>query len=175
MNLKVRFHEAMGKMKISNRTPLVVSAKSAWIGGLGGFITIAVLMGLTFWFEQAWIMAPFGASCVLAFGLWEAPLSQPRNLLGGHLLSTFIGLVMLELLGDSVWSAAAAVGLAIACMQLTKTTHPPAGADPLVVILGGASWSYLLTPALTGSLVIIVLAVLFHNLIRDRRYPTFWW
>ncbi|GIZ16513.1 hypothetical protein RCZ15_24140 [Capnocytophaga catalasegens] len=81
-------------------------------------------------------MAPFGATCVLAFGVPNSPLAQPRNIIGGHLISTLIELLCLYLPGNQWYSLALGVGLSIGIMQLTKTTHPPAGADPIVVILG---------------------------------------
>lgn len=108
-------------------------------------------------------MAPFGASCVLAFGIWDAPFSRPRNIVGGQLITTLSGIALLHLFGQSVWVMAAGVGLAIGLMMLTKTTHPPAGADPLVVIAGCRGWSFLLAPVLIGSVLILAAAVLINN------------
>ena len=119
-------------------------------------------------------MAPFGASCVLAFGIWDSPLSQPRNIIGGHLISTFTGLVLYHLFGQGPIVMAVGVGLAIAFMMLTKTTHPQAGADPLVVIIAGSGWSFLFTPVLIGALVIVLAALLVNNLDKKRCYPLFW-
>jgi CBS-domain-containing membrane protein len=162
------------KMRSKDRSPLKVVPKNALIGSIGGFIAIALLALLTNLTSNAWIMAPFGATCVLAFGLWDAPLSQPRNIIGGHLISTFVGLLCLHLFGRSIWVMAVGVGLAIGLMMLSKTTHPPAGADPLVVILSGSSWSFLFAPVLIGSVVIVVIALIINNLDKNRRYPTFW-
>lgn len=147
---------------------------NAAIGAFGGFIAIASLALLTDFTSAAWIMAPFGASCVLAFGVWDSPLSQPRNIIGGHLISTFTGLVLYHLFGQGPIVMAIGVGLAIAFMMLTKTTHPPAGADPLVVIIAGSGWSFLFTPVLIGALVIVLAAILVNNLDKKRRYPSFW-
>jgi CBS-domain-containing membrane protein len=141
---------------------------------IGGFLTIFALILLTKITSAVWLMAPFGASCVLAFGLWNAPLSQPRNIIGGHFVSTFVGLASYHFFGDEPWAIGLAVGLAIAVMMLTKTTHPPAGADPLVVMLGQYGWSYLFTPVLTGAVIIVLLALLINNLRSNRSYPTFW-
>ncbi|MET3506217.1 HPP family protein [Halalkalibacter oceani] len=167
--------EFFTKMKGQGRSPLKVVPRNAIIGGIGGFFAIGVLAMLTNWTSNLWIMAPFGASCVLAFGLWEAPLSQPRNIIGGHFISTFVGLALLHLFGQSMWVMATGVGLAIAMMMLTKTTHPPAGADPLVVIAAGSGWSFLLMPVFVGSVIIVLAALLINNLDHGRRYPTFWW
>jgi CBS-domain-containing membrane protein len=162
------------KMNGAGRSPLKVLPRNAAIGAVGGFTAIAILAVLTNFTSVVWIMAPFGASCVLAFGLWDAPLSQPRNIIGGHLVSTFVGLALYHLFGKGPVIMAVGVGLAIGFMMLTKTTHPPAGADPLVVIMAGSSWSFLLAPVLIGAVVIVIVALLVNNLDKRRRYPTFW-
>ncbi|XDD51731.1 HPP family protein [Leptospira sp. WS92.C1] len=59
-------------------------------------------------------------------------------------------------------------------MQLTKTTHPPAGADPIVILMGNVDWNFILTPALSGSLILLILALGFNNLSKNRQYPKFW-
>ncbi|WP_339817401.1 HPP family protein [Paenibacillus sp. FSL R7-0216] len=163
------------KMKGAGSSPLKVVPGNAGMGFVGGLVTISLLSLLTDMTSAVWIMAPFGASCVLAFGIWDAPLSQPRNIIGGHLVSTFVGLVYFHLFGDGVWVVGLAVGSAIAAMMLTKTTHPPAGADPIVVILAGSGWSFLVTPVLLGSVLIVVIAIIINNLHRHRKYPTFWY
>lgn len=164
----------LSKMKGKGRSPLQVNIKDSFTGLIGGFLTIVTLSYLTNMTSTEWLMAPFGASCVLVFGVWNAPLSQPRNVIGGHFLSTFIGLLIYNLFGNEPWSIAIAVGLAIAIMMLTKTTHPPAGADPLVVMLGTYSWHYLISPVLIGSTIIVIFALLINNLRSNRNYPTFW-
>lgn len=164
----------LGKMKGGARNPSVVRPRAALAGAVGGFAAIGLLALLTEWSAASWIMAPFGASCVLAFGLWDSPLAQPRNIIGGHLLSTFVGLLVYHLIGGGTLSLALGVGLAIGLMMVTRTTHPPAGADPIVVILAGSGWSFLLTPVLAGSVVIVAAALLLNNLDPTRRYPVFW-
>jgi CBS-domain-containing membrane protein len=79
-----------------------------------------------------------------------------------------------HLFGQGSWQLGFAVGLAIAVMILSKTTHPPAGADPIVVILAGSKWSFLFTPVLAGSIVIVFLALIINNFEKNRKYPTFW-
>ncbi|MEC2076213.1 HPP family protein [Metabacillus fastidiosus] len=162
------------KMRGKGRSPLKVNMKDILTGLIGGFLTIFALIILTNITETAWLMASFGASCVLAFVAWNAPLSQPRNIIGGHFVSTLTGLVILHLIGDEPWAMGLAVGLAISFMILTKTTHPPAGADPIIVMIGGYSWGYLITPVFIGSIIIVIFALLLNNLRRNREYPTFW-
>ncbi|WP_127531016.1 HPP family protein [Paenibacillus kobensis] len=164
----------LSKMSGSGTSPLTVSVKTALIGFIGGSAAIGLLAYLTHLTTSVWLMAPFGASCVLAFGLWDAPLSQPRNIIGGHLVSTAAGLLLVHLFGSEYWVLGVGVGLAIALMHVTRTTHPPAGADPIVVILAGSPWSFLFHPVLIGSVAIVLLALLINNLDPQRRYPKFW-
>lgn len=141
---------------------------------LGAILAI----GITGWLTQAsgypWAMAPFGATCVLAFGLPDSPLAQPRHIVGGHLVATAIGLAALWLLGDSWGSMAVATGLALGAMQVLRVVHPPAGANPMVVIASGAHADFLLTPVLAGSLTIVLVAMLVNNLRSRGSYPRYW-
>lgn len=162
------------KFITKQRSPLKVNLNDSFIGLIGGFITITLLGLLTKDAHSLWLIAPFGASCVLAFGVWNAPLSQPRNIIGGHLISSFIGIVMYKLMGNSPVSIGIGVGLAIAIMILTKTTHPPAGADPIVAIMAGSSWGFLFKPVLLGAVIIVIIAIIVNNFSKLRKYPTFW-
>ena len=150
----------------------------AWLNrilpGLGGMIAIYSGLTLGGLSDFTLIMAPFGATCVLIFALPESPLAQPRNVVGGHLLSSIVGLLLYQMFGTHSWSIALAVGLAIALMQWTRTIHPPAGADPIVVMLAGASWSFLLTPVLAGALLMVLVGFLYHKAAR-KSYPKQWW
>lgn len=145
---------------------------------LSAFIGTLLAIGSTGWLSHAsgtpWLMAAFGASCVLAFGVPDSPLAQPRSIIGGHLLSALIGLVLLNTLGNAWWVGALGVALALVLMQQTRTLHAPAGANPLVVITAGASWSYLLTPVLAGSVVIVAVAWLVNNARHRNSYPKYW-
>lgn len=155
-------------------TPPRVSPADAAVSGLGGLVAIGLVsyLGLTSGFP--WLIAPFGATCVLAFAAHSSPLSQPRSIIGGHFVATLVGLVVLTLFGSTWWSVALGVGLAITAMALTRTLHAPAGADPIVVITGNAGWGFLVSPVLLGSLAIVLVALLYNNLFENRRYPQFW-
>lgn len=144
-------------------------------GLLGGGVGIALLALLTT--AQGWplLMAPLGASCVLLFAAPDTPLAQPRNVIGGHLVASLVGLLLLRSLGPGALSMGLAVGLAIALMQATRTLHAPAGADPLVLMLAGkVSWGFLLAPVLAGSVLLVLLALLVNNLPRGRSWPRYW-
>jgi CBS-domain-containing membrane protein len=175
MTTERRIPSLLSKMNTKASSPLKVVPKAVLIGFIGGFISIGLLSLLSSWTSVLWIMAPFGASCVLAFGVWDAPLYQPRNIIGGHVVSTFVGLLMYHLFGQGTLVIAIGVGLAISAMMLTKTTHPPAGADPIVVIVTASSWSFLVTPVLIGAIVIVIFALIINNLDPNRKYPTFWY
>jgi CBS-domain-containing membrane protein len=126
------------------------------------------------------LIGSFGASAVLLYGAVKSPLAQPRNLMGGHVLSAVIGVAAYTVLGEHLWLAAAtAVATAIAVMHLARTLHPPGGATALIAVIGGESihglgFLYALVPAGTGAAVMLVVALLVNNLSGRRRYPGFW-
>ncbi|MDX9688815.1 HPP family protein [Halopseudomonas formosensis] len=145
------------------------------LAGLGAMLCITVLSSLGSAVQSSvWLMAPFGATMVILFGLPESPLAQPRNIIVGHLLTTAIGLSIAALAGVSPWSMGVAVGLAVSLMLLTNTTHPPAGANPLVVMLAGEHWDFLIMPVAAGAILIVVFGVLYHRLISKQQYPKRW-
>ena len=152
--------------------PRVTYILTTWICSI---IAIAVLYGVSYFSDAILIMAPFGATCVLLFGAPDSPLAQPRNVIGGHVIATAISLVFLHVLGDSWYVVALCVGTAIAMMQWTKTLHPPAGADPLVVILTHASWSFVFIPVFVGAVILVLCAVITNNVAKERHYPKYWW
>ncbi|MFC7049652.1 HPP family protein [Emcibacter nanhaiensis] len=138
---------------------------------LGGAVAIGLLGALTGYTNVPLLMAPFGASCVLVFGLPESPLAQPRNVIGGHTLTALTGFIFLYLFGDGWWAIGLAVGTAIALMQLTRTTHPPAGANPILVMLSAPTASFLLFPVLSGALLVVFVGILVNNISTTRSYP----
>lgn len=143
----------------------------AWFGG---FLAISAVAGLTDAFSAALILGSFGASCVLVFGYPDVPFSQPRNVVLGHVLSSAIGLLFLSLMGPTWWAVALAVGTAIALMMLTRTVHPPARSNPIIVFLTYPSWTFLLFPTLIGAIVLVSVALVYNNTTRSSRYPKYW-
>ena len=143
----------------------------AWFGG---FFSIFITGYLTKSYDNLLVMGSFGASCVLLFGFPKSPFSQPRNVILGHFLSTFIGLAFLHFLGNEYWSMALALATAIAVMIATNTVHPPAGSNPLIVFLLSANWDYLIFPTLLGSIILVIVALFYNNLHKNRAYPQYW-
>lgn len=150
------------------------SHKSVAIAWLGGALAIAAVASLTDALSAMLVLGSFGASCVLVFGYPDAPFSQPRNVVAGHVLSSAVGLLCLQLFGPHWWSMALAVGTAIALMMATRTVHPPAGSNPVIVFLSQPGWGFLLFPTALGALVIVAVALVYNNLTRSARYPKYW-
>lgn len=120
------------------------------------------------------VLGLFGASCVLLFGYLERPFSQPRNVVGGHATAAASGLVFLHARGPAWWSMALALACAFALMHATRTVHPPAGSNPVIVMLAMPDWMLLLTPTLAGSLLIVLTAVIVNNHDRQISHPRRW-
>ncbi|WP_311567368.1 HPP family protein [Photobacterium arenosum] len=129
----------------------------ALLSGLGAAVAIGLLsLAENLTSAGLWLMAPFGATAVLVFGVPDSPLAQPRNVIAGHLLTAFIGVFFVSFVGVTSLTLAVASGLAVSAMLLTKTTHPPAGANPLLIMLTGQTWSFLITPVLIGAVVMVL-------------------
>jgi CBS-domain-containing membrane protein len=138
---------------------------AALIAGLGAAIAILILSLLSHLpHSVVLIMAPFGASTVLVFGLPNSPLAQPKNVILGHLITAFIGLLVLHTLGVSPCTLALATGAAVACMMISDTTHPPAGANPLLIMLTHQDWAFLVTPVLLGAAIIVITGKVYSNI-----------
>ena len=147
------------------------------IAGVGGLIIIALLQLVqTEWDLAQCFIVPFGATAVLVFAAPAAPFSQPRNIVGGHLLSALTGIVVYTLFEETAWwTLGLANGIAIMLMVATKTVHPPAGATSLLPVIGCTTeLDWLLSPVLVGCLIVLVVGILYNNIWAKRRYPAFW-
>ena len=151
--------------------PPLKAALTAWVGG---FIAIALLALSSDALSAVLVLGSFGASCVLVFGFPDAPFSQPRNVVLGHGLSSLIGLGCLFLLGPHWWAMAIAVGTAIALMMLTRTVHPPAGSNPVIVFLTLPGWDFLFFPSIAGAVIIVLVALIYNNVRGGVSYPQYW-
>ncbi|WP_013334242.1 HPP family protein [Gloeothece verrucosa] len=143
----------------------------SWIGS---FLAITATSYLAVKTNSPLLMAPFGATSVLIFGVPHSPLAQPRNVIGGNCLAALASLIILHFFGSSPWAMGMAVSAAIAIMQITGTLHPPSGAVALVVMMTKPDWEFLLTPAFEGSIIMVLCAVIFNNLAEERTYPNHW-
>ncbi|MTI09554.1 HPP family protein [Curvivirga aplysinae] len=168
ISLKVPF------WKSREQIPARPSLKVACLSGLGAMLGILGLSFTSKIMEMPLLMAPFGASCFLIFALPASPLAQPRNVIFGHFFSTMIGLLMFNIYGDNQIAMGIAVGLAVFIMLITRTGHPPAGADPIVIFLVQPGWHFLILPTLIGAIGLVLIALIFNNLRPNIRYPTYW-
>lgn len=142
--------------------------------GLGAALAIGVMQLLSAEFHYPLAVIPFATSIVLVIGSPDLPAAQPRALIGGHVISTLIGLAVLKLAGPQPWAAAAAVGIAVLIMMLTRTFHPPAGIDPLLVVSANLPWHFLLAPVLAGAFLLLAFAFVWHRGIRRHPWPERW-
>jgi CBS-domain-containing membrane protein len=149
-------------------------------GAVGGGIAIASMEAFSITTAFPLVAIPFATSIVTVLGSPKAEPAQPRALIGGHIVSTLVGLLIVKLFGPDPWAAAMAVGLAMVAMHMTATFHPPAGIDPLVVVVNNMSWSFLLVPIGAGALLLALFAFTWHNLVargsnEGDTWPARWW
>jgi CBS-domain-containing membrane protein len=181
-----RLRSYLQKMRGTTRgsPPRVSNAEVlwSWIGAFLGIGAVAVasrfvLAGV----DHGLMIGSLGASAVLVFGAPRSPLAQPRNLVGGHVLSALVGVLCYQWVGGSVgFAAALAVASAIALMHLTRTLHPPGGATALIAVIGSQQIHdlgllYVMAPAGLGALILMIVGMLVNNLVPSRHYPEVWW
>ena len=143
------------------------------LAGLFSTVTIGVLTLLTYKTEFGiFLIASFGSSMVLLFGYPESPFAQPKNIFFGHLLTSMVGIIFLYLVPLPIFLLIPlAVGFGVALMILLNVTHPPAGGNPIIVIMGSVSLDYLVNPIIIGSLIILAFGVILNRLILKKKYP----
>ena len=149
-----------------------------FLGAFIGIGAIGLVQGSHFGqMDNVFLIGSFGASAVLIFGATNSPLAQPRNLIGGHLVSAIIGVCIHKLLPGHLWlSSALAVSLAIVCMQITKTMHPPGGATALIANIGSdkikdLGFQYVVSPVGSGVVILLIVALIINNIPKHRDYP----
>ncbi|MBJ6725049.1 HPP family protein [Geomesophilobacter sediminis] len=160
-----------GKLR-GERAPL--SKKYAVWGVLSGTASILAIFAVTQLAGCPLLIGSFGASAVLLFGAAESPLAQPRNLIGGHLVSALVAVVTVLAGGTDAVAVSLAVGVSIGLMYLTRTVHPPGGATALIGVQSHATPAFLLMPVLSGSLLLLLVALFTNNVVHHRQYPKHW-
>ena len=143
------------------------------IAGMFSTITIAALILLTYKTQYGiFLIASFGSSMVLLYGYPENPFAQPKNIFFGHVLTTICGMVFLYFFPLPIYiTIPLAVGLGVGLMIMLDVTHPPAGGNPIIVIMGSVSWDYLINPIISGTIIILVFGVILNRLILKKKYP----
>ena len=143
------------------------------LAGLFSAITIGALTYLTYKTPLGlFLIASFGSSMVLLYGYPESPFAQPKNIFFGHLLTAFIGIVVLKFIPLPIFiTIPLATGLGVCFMILFNVTHPPAGGNPIIVIIGGVSFEYLISPIILGSIIVLIFGVAINRFILKKKYP----
>ena len=179
--MKQKIHRAYRKSKyVVYRQTILNPSDHFWtfVGAFIGIALVGLIQGTQFGeTDNILLIGSFGATAVLIFGATNSQLAQPRNLIFGHLISAFIGVLIHKLIPDQIWlSSALAVSLAIVSMQITKTMHPPGGATALIANIGSEKikalgFGYVLSPVLSGVLILFIVALAINNIPKNRNYP----
>ncbi len=145
----------------------------SFLAGIFSIITIGVLTILTYKTSYGvFLIASFGSTMVLLYGYPESPFAQPKNIILGHFLTALIGIIFLNFSPLPIFlNIPLAVGFGVMFMILFKVTHPPAGGNPIIVIIGSVSFDYLLTPVLIGSIIVVLFGVIINKFLFKKEYP----
>lgn len=170
-DIKPMFQKIRGHHTSNNRTTF----SDAAIASVGVFICMFTIFELTKYTDSLWFIASFGASSMLVMTAWNAPVGQPRNVIGSHLIASFIAIAVMNLFGSSPLMMSFALCCTIFCMLMTRTFHPPACGNPIIIIMGGYSWEFMLQPILIGAITIVIFGLVLNNLHPKRKYPLYWW
>ena len=150
------------------------------LAGIGAGVTIVILGFITYepFLSDTnyglWLIASFGSTVVVVFGYPSNEFAQPKNIFFGHLLTTFVGIIFVTFFEVSFFSIGLAVGIAVMLMIAFKVTHPPAGGNPIAVMIGGVSFPFLIFPIMVGTITIIIGGIIYNSLILKRKYPITW-
>jgi len=174
----------LSKMRGTTKSPPVVSLSEIAWSWIGAFLGIAAVSFANYNIleetDLVMVIGSFGASAVLLYGAIKSPLAQPRNLIGGHIISAIIGVTCYKLFPSQMWLASSlAVATSIALMHATKTLHPPGGATALIAVIGSnkihsLGYLYAIIPVGLGAFIMLIVALLVNNIHKNRRYPHFW-
>ena len=148
--------------------------KQSFLAGLFSIVTIGILTLLTYKTEYGiFLIASFGSSMVLLYGYPESPFAQPKNVFFGHVLTAIVGMIFLYFITLPLYlTIPLAVGFGVGLMILFNVTHPPAGGNPIIVIMGSVSVDYLLTPVISGSIIILIFAIIINRFTLKKNYPS---
>lgn len=174
----------LSKMKGETKSPPMVSFSEIVLSLIGAFLGMSIVSYINYNLidntDFIMLIGSFGASAVLIYGAIKSPLAQPRNFVGGHVISAIIGVTCYKMFPSQMWLASSlAVAVAIAVMHATKTLHPPGGATALIAVIGSSKihdlgYLYAVIPVGIGAVIMLGVALLVNNIPKNRRYPKFW-
>ena len=173
--MKKRISEIPRKLKAPLRIKSYpLSWKYAIWSLISGTISILAILWVTQITGYPLLIGSFGATAVLLFGAPDSPLTQPRNLIGGHLISALVAILLVQFFGNGFFIIGISVGLSIFLMYMSRTLHPPGGATALIGVMGNCTPMFLLIPVFTGVLILFVIALFTNNFVNHRQYPKHW-
>jgi len=145
----------------------------ALIAGLFSFITISALTLLTYKTEfGVFLIASFGSTMALLYGYPESPFAHPKNIFFGHLIASLTGLFVLYFIPLPLYLIIPlAVGLGVFLMIILNISHPPAGGNPIIIIMGSVSLDYIINPIISGSIIVLIFGVILNRIILKKNYP----
>ena len=145
----------------------------ASLAGIFSAFTIGVLTLITYKTELGlFLAASFGSSMVLLYGFPESPFAQPKNIFFGHLVTALVGVIFVNFIQLPLFIIIpVAVGFGIFLMIILDIVHPPAGGNPIMVIIGSASFDYLFSPIITGTIIILLFGIILNKYILKKNYP----
>ena len=145
----------------------------SFIAALFSTITIAALTLLTYKTQYGiFLIASFGSSMVVLFGYPESPFAQPKNIFFGHLLTSLVGVLFVAFIPLPIYiTIPLAVGAGVGLMILLSVPHPPAGGNPIIIIMGSASFDFLINPIISGTIIILIFGIILNRIILKKKYP----
>lgn len=152
-----------------------ISRSGLLCSALGSFAGIGLVAILSDIYKLPLLLPSFGASAVLLYAACHVPMAQPRNVVGGHMISAFTGVLVYQMFGDAWWAIALGVTLAIVAMTATYTLHPPGGATAFLAVYTGQDFGFIISPVGAGALCLVIIALLVNNLSSERKYPDYWY
>ncbi|OAB78263.1 HPP family protein [Cochleicola gelatinilyticus] len=180
MRQKIKRNARISKYVIYKET--LIDFKEQFWSFIGAFVGIGLIAFIQSFYlpelENVLLIGSFGASSVLIFAAIQSPLTQPRNFIGGQIISGLIGVTIFKFFPEIIWiTAPLAVATSILAMQITKTLHPPGGATALIAVIGTEKiktlgYFYVISPVLTGTIILFITALIFNNITKHRSYPT---
>ena len=154
---------------------MIEKIKLSIFAGLFSFFTIGILSYLTYKTDYGiFLVASFGSTMVILYGYPDSPFAQPKNIFFGHLLTSLVGVIFVAFISLPLFlTLPLAVGLGVALMILLNVPHPPAGGNPIIVIMGSVSIDYILNPIISGSIIILIFGIIINRFILKKKYPKF--
>ncbi|MBL3590802.1 MAG: HPP family protein [gamma proteobacterium endosymbiont of Lamellibrachia anaximandri] len=168
------FRHIVGLKRVMTEKEFVISVVGAFIGTLiATFFSNGILQAEA----MPLILASTGASAILIFSLPFSPVSQPWNLVGGHLVSAFAGVSCYLLIPNDLLAASVSIPCAMLLMHLLRCMHPPGGATAITAVVGGANvhalgYAFIVIPVFINAIILLSIAMAIATFRDDNPFDT---